>query len=727
MILVPSVSKAHIATLDQTADTSQLRWVGTEFIYFLDIPWDYELQDKLSELANSHAELEEEGPQAEHIDVGSSSIELSTRSITIGLLENVMDMKIPEECLLSHDPSGQRVLSADHLSRLVVPWARNLLDRDVHLSDPGSLKLQQGKYNRHLLKEVTTALDHAVYSKTGSLVDDGPDSDMLCAVAIMLTSLERCIQAIWQTGDAEEIVDRTRMFGEVTQILRRKFSARWGHQASFEMEHLFSGGIPFAAYAIAYQPTANKVSNVDTKNYKPKHVTSACTCAFVKPPLSTICEFVYKKEVPVVVFDGTNLLVHSASDTPYVAISHVWADGLGSVTEEGLPRCQTERLGRLASELVPSGAFWQDGLCIPEEKEHRNLAIALMTETYADADKVLVLDEGLRTACWLSTPKEECLLRIATSGWMQRIWTLQEGMLGHELHFELMDGVIDCTHFNDFSFTIAQRVFPLLQYRRGNASTLTYKRRLDSRPRCTVNDLIALLRYRITSKSRDEPVAISGLLGVETGTLVHLESGEDQMKALLIEARELPRQLAVFGWYCLRLSLLNFGWAPISLSEVLWPGDPDDPLKAICTEDGLFGDFTVVRFPEVSFPEIIGIILIVTEQGQSGDDPRVFNLVLSPFFFRVPQDHFITISGFLLKGTALEESMREEGVGAVAFPPDARHVPHPVDQCPTLTCKFVAPASVRFGLPDKVETSRTRWAWKVVHATVEPLRKVRLT
>ncbi|KAJ7508991.1 hypothetical protein B0H11DRAFT_1963401 [Mycena galericulata] len=516
------VSKRGVATVDQTVDVSQLCWVGTEFIYFFDIPWDYEFRRREAKILDARRGLDEVAVHPEHKADSPSTI-LSMHSITIGLLEDIMDIKIPAECLLSLDNSGLRVLSSDLLSRLVVPWAQQLHSLSAtHSHDPVSLEKQRGTQSRDALKAATTFLDSELYSKSGSLIDDGPDSDMMCAVATMLASLESCIRAIWKVGGGE-IVERTQMFGEVNQILRQKLSAKWGEQASFEMERLLSGGVPFAAYAISHQRTVNNVSNVDTANYKPKHVTSSCTCAFIKPSLSAVCESVQENKVPVLVYDGTELLVRGAGDVAYVAISHVWADGLGSTTEEGLPGCQVQRLAHLAGKLLPGGAFWQDGLCIPEQREHRNRAIRLMKETYADADKVLVLDEGLRTSCSQSTPKEECLLRIATSGWMQRVWTLQEGMLSRELHFALMDGIIDCTHFNGFSFALAQRVFPLLQYRRSETA-LTYDPCSDTPPTCTINEIIGLLRYRTTSKPQDEPVAISGLLGVNTGTLTDLES-----------------------------------------------------------------------------------------------------------------------------------------------------------------------------------------------------------
>ncbi|THV03516.1 hypothetical protein K435DRAFT_556933, partial [Dendrothele bispora CBS 962.96] len=352
------------------------------------------------------------------------------------LLEDIMDMKIPEDFLLDHD---QRILLADRLSRLIVPWARELLrSSQPRSTDPTLPSSQRGEYNLQLFRRVTNALD-----------------------------------------DAQ------------------------------------------------------------------KHVTPDCTCSFIGPSLSDVCKFVADKKVPVIVFDGTNIRVSTARDTPYVAISHVWADGLGSTTEVGLPNCQVQRLARLAGQLVSSGGFWQDGLCIPEEKESRNRAIALMAETYTSAEKVLVLDEGIRSSCQQSTPKEECLLRIATSGWMQRIWTLQEGMLACELHFELQDNIIDPTHFNNYSFSLARRLIPLLGYRGRDLQTRKFEPRLQQPPKCTVNDLIGLLRYRTTSKPRDEPVAISGLLRIDASTLVHIESGEERMKSLLIQVGEVPRKLAV--------------------------------------------------------------------------------------------------------------------------------------------------------------------------------------
>jgi hypothetical protein len=46
-----------------------------------------------------------------------------------------------------------------------------------------------------------------------------------------------------------------------------------------------------------------------------------------------------------------------SSLTPYVAISHVWADGLGNPASNGLPRCQLDKLFALLGDLINPSTF----------------------------------------------------------------------------------------------------------------------------------------------------------------------------------------------------------------------------------------------------------------------------------------------------------------------------------------------------------------------------------
>ena len=72
--------------------------------------------------------------------------------------------------------------------------------------------------------------------------------------------------------------------------------------------------------------------------------------------------------------------------------------------------------------------FSIDTLCVPSKGEFRRVVMSRMRKTYGNAWKVLVLDSELEVAS-MDTIPEECLMRITCSGWMRRLWTLQEGAL----------------------------------------------------------------------------------------------------------------------------------------------------------------------------------------------------------------------------------------------------------------------------------------------------------
>ncbi|KAI1086090.1 hypothetical protein F5B19DRAFT_502130 [Rostrohypoxylon terebratum] len=168
--------------------------------------------------------------------------------------------------------------------------------------------------------------------------------------------------------------------------------------------------------------------------------------------------------------------------TGYIAISHVWADGLGNPTANSLPRCQLrllyDRLCRTPQEpewlqvynpaFVAStfrddystfgwkprkihknyeANFWMDTLCIPpyseEQNDIRQKALGTMGEVYAGAESVLVLDEGLQNIQHSHLESYEVSAHIISSAWMTRCWTYQEGILARRLFFQFQDDLFD--------------------------------------------------------------------------------------------------------------------------------------------------------------------------------------------------------------------------------------------------------------------------------------------
>lgn len=184
---------------------------------------------------------------------------------------------------------------------------------------------------------------------------------------------------------------------------------------------------------------ANKV---DPDNYTAKHIDGCLGCVLVCPPCEGIKDTILAGKVPVLNMEKScldsspYLNLWSADEKSYVAFSHVWADGLGSVAEKGLPQCQVRRLVALAAELVPDGYFWIDSLCVPEDRAPRKKAIQMMGFTYKKAAQVLVLDASIQK-CLSEESQEQKLLYVLASGWMRRLWTLQEGILATKLVLRL--------------------------------------------------------------------------------------------------------------------------------------------------------------------------------------------------------------------------------------------------------------------------------------------------
>ena len=150
--------------------------------------------------------------------------------------------------------------------------------------------------------------------------------------------------------------------------------------------------------------------------------------------------------------NGTSGLEYVACEADsYVAISHVWADGLGNPQANTMPRCQLvylqEKVNWVCSHHEscasndPSVAFWIDTLCVPlHDKQARRIAISKMKEVYHNAKLVIVLDSSLLYQA-LPPTYEETLLAISGALWNQRLWTFQEGQLASRLRFLFREGM----------------------------------------------------------------------------------------------------------------------------------------------------------------------------------------------------------------------------------------------------------------------------------------------
>ena len=203
--------------------------------------------------------------------------------------------------------------------------------------------------------------------------------------------------------------------------------------------------------------------NYDT--YATKHAAGCrmIHCSNLAPPMEEIAAILRDGDIPLIAVDSscipTQLEVIRYTETSeyhneYIAISHVWSDGLGNPHENSLPRCQLERIQQLVNRLwdpqVYIIPFWIDTLCVPLAPKLKSLAIERMDKTYSAAYGVLVFDNSLQIVSSKISPTE-ALMRIVYSTWMTRLWTFQEGRLSRKQWFQFKEDALSTDGLRNIS------------------------------------------------------------------------------------------------------------------------------------------------------------------------------------------------------------------------------------------------------------------------------------
>lgn len=305
--------------------------------------------------------------------------------------------------------------------------------------------------------------------------------------------------------------------------------------------------------------SANKV---DPDDYTAKHVDGCLGCALVRPPCEGVKDTILNGQVPILTMDpscvdlSACLNLRSADEKSYVAFSHVWADGLGSVAEKGLPQCQVGRLAALAAELVPEGYFWIDSLCVPEDRAPRKKAIQMMGMTYKKAAKVLVLDASIQQ-CLSEDSEEQKLLHVLASGWMRRLWTLQEAILATELVVRFKGSSVPVQKLIPKIADLPRN--PLLTSLTSGIHRLTKK---GANQILTLGDVSRAVRWRTTSRMADETLALASLLDVDTAVLLDT-APEERIKELLLMVKNVPLNVLFLSGE--KSTTLGFQWTPKTL------------------------------------------------------------------------------------------------------------------------------------------------------------------
>jgi hypothetical protein len=376
-----------------------------------------------------------------------------------GLLFAVLPFRPNVNEFLEDDEKGGKIITTAKLPIVFERWKQHA----KHLSKEETLSLWQK--NVSVLKEARTTILY---------IADWPDSMLLSTSPVPPVSREMGLSfAI--LGRALELAN--------AQILKPGAPAdlfEWGDGSLF-LEHMEAKGwCPFLVAGLA------KIVNIDGsyfastigpprvrrnhrrctdekcmyRNNGIQHVTPTCECSMFSPDIDKMKQILGENKLPLLRFvtnrhgKGAELEVVAGEDgTKYVAMSHVWNDGLGNFDGNSMPACQLSRIQRAVNGIysdelaaqdinVDSIPFWMDTLLIPNDpklEEIKNATIVNMTQIYKKAKDVLVIDSEVAT-CSLTSEPQSVLHRILLSNWLRRLWTLQEGVFAESIHFLLSDG-----------------------------------------------------------------------------------------------------------------------------------------------------------------------------------------------------------------------------------------------------------------------------------------------
>ncbi len=345
------------------------------------------------------------------------------------------------------------------------------------------------------------------------------------------------------------------------------------------------------------------------KTYKPWHYRGCTSCQLVDFAIVDVTEMLQNGRYPRVSFTVANQTADGGQECrlavidsgPFVAVSHVWSDGLGNVNTNALPLCQVKRLRSQAAALFQdSGNFmeesssvniWIDTLCVPLEDKGRRLALSQLGKAYADAEFILVLDDELQHVS-LDCSEEEKLTRILVSEWMHRLWTMEEASFGvSKLRFQFRDGTYilpdfesRLAYFRSLNFQNVLRSPRLIYDITGTfIDRLPFQSKfaLKIGPRrsfelCATYEgqnplsLIEGIQHRMTSKAEDEFLCISSLMGLNVKKVAQFRSNTERAVAFyrMLADHSVPLSAQILFSKEPKLSGKEFRWTPASLSTL---------------------------------------------------------------------------------------------------------------------------------------------------------------
>ncbi|RDL30357.1 Uncharacterized protein BP5553_10235 [Venustampulla echinocandica] len=541
-----------------------------------------------------------------------------------GLLTDILRVPVRELDLVRENKCGQKVITTFRLPQLILKW----YDRERYLSRKAQEKyamrvdknlwrlsniLSWWALHRTAPFDQWTALYLAVfgeyiqsgyrivYQKAGGLPFLGTETD-LSTVPFWLSANrqwansgrkainERMAADGWCRSDIQRLTSTLLSYGLFFASMLEPPGYESTAQDCVSKSYANSTGLNETVKGCHLNTSPNNMHQQcsefscsayerDKNEYKTKHASKFCTCVHRTVCVPELVRILEKGQIPAIHLQDSIQVLSVMPTIRYVAISHVWSDGLGNPNANTLPDCQVESIARFVSNLyhplegiIP---FWIDTLCCPVEPySARAQAISLMRKTYQGADKVLVIDSYLQAQSISLLSTTEILMMIHCSKWNRRLWTLQEQIFARKRL---------CFQFKDVSLCLddiilgevtpdmvlsedLDRVAAIQQLSHGTSGVTkavwadyAILSIIDASSTGAIAAIQRMLPFRATTRASDEALCLGSLLNLDMKRILSVPEAE-RMETLWSEMPNIPPNM-IF-WIGPKLQKKGFRWAP---------------------------------------------------------------------------------------------------------------------------------------------------------------------
>ncbi|KAL9119268.1 MAG: hypothetical protein Q9187_004179 [Circinaria calcarea] len=571
-----------------------------------------------------------------------------------GLLQEALGPVFDIACFVTEDGLGSKFLTTFQLERLVKDWTLYLVADKSRVE----WRLPTSRSAIEIVKERCTHIYQCILEvrdlalRIGIYDTDPVDSRIFLAIAALGEYLHQAIKDVYIHLGIETPVDQRWRIPKVVDLgqpvlesLRRN---GWcpSDVARIDIETDSVGVLYY--YSNLQAPRLGKdhsscfaekclALQIDSSTYELAHSRSGCTCSLAVVDHDALARILRSGSIPLInPVDSDGPLMHpltlrnAEDDIDFVAISHVWAEGLGNPDDNTLHSCLISELSALANRLPvtnheESMPFWIDTICVPvRPPELQTAALNRMREPYERAKCVLVLDSYLRSLNSNFLSPIEIFARVSCCSWMRRLWTLQEGRLAKRVWFQFADQAVDLGElFKSIDLSrvpsSASRAIDLAIIGRYGASKvnnlfdITYNQDIPS--------IRAALSVRSVSVSTDEALCLACLVGLDITKVTSVPISQ-RMQTFWSLMAKVPTGL-VFSKAPGKLSQDGFRWAPSTFLGILprddWAGPIglDHQMTGIPTNRGLLCSLPGY----ILHPNLI-------KHGENLDDSFVHDMVL---------------------------------------------------------------------------------------------------